>query len=82
MADDDISTDPERLARLADELQKAAPANLVLQPTTSMALIGALQLALRHPEFPPSSEAIVHEVVETLAHAIGPEAEQLVAEGW
>lgn len=55
-------TDPDAAVFVAEVLRKstdAAPMDLVCRPLTVLHLAGALQLARRHPRFPPTHSETV-----------------------
>lgn len=41
-------------------------AEITLGPATAFVLVGALQLALRHPEFSPSQSSMVNSIIDQL----------------
>jgi hypothetical protein len=62
------SIDPKKVQEAVDK------ANSPLEVTTTLltwcAVHGALQMALRHPEFPPTTRAILEPLIEQLGQAL------------
>ena len=64
-------TTAEFLARYAEELQsfETRPLTCEMSAVHLMVLIGALQLALRHPQFPEASAQITRDFIDGWALA-------------
>lgn len=74
--------DADLVLDLALEMRDAAPANLSLLPSEALAVVGAIQLALRHPDVPGNTAAIAIGFVAEIAQAYGPVFRRVVDEGW
>ena len=80
------SADPE--TRLAVELQtlmrRGVSVTLELSPPDAYAVVGLLQMALRHPQIPPYPAHVARAVVDQIAYAFAdaPFVRTTIAQGY
>lgn len=77
---DDV--DQEQVAQLAREMEQSGDVVLMLSPGESLAVVGHLQLALRHPDTDGYSAMQVRAIVGRIAEHFGPKFNELVKAGW
>lgn len=69
------ATEEEMMAAFEKWAATAHPLVITLWPEAAMAVLGHLQLALRHPETEGTTAELVKEVCDELIEGIAPDAE-------
>jgi hypothetical protein len=73
---------PPDIKVLAAELKETPVIKLEMDPAAAFAIIAGLQLALRHPNYPPDSRRFVGEFVCDLSERFGPVTKQVIEMGF
>jgi hypothetical protein len=63
-------------------MRGAQPVSIELLPSEAMAVVGLVQLALRHPEVSGNTAAIGRGFVRSVAEPFGPAVATVVESGW
>jgi len=68
--------------RALAELQQMPPIALEVAPIQLLAMCGAVQLALRHPQFPDEAGRLLRMTVKDIQDAMPPGIADAIERGW